>query len=139
MNFRPICMLVMGVLLQACATAPTPPTTVAHMASAAPAAPATAVAPAAAPAAAAASVTGSDMSADDHIKMLAKRARDLEYKIQVQNGKRIYCHSEAALGTRFVTKTCLSESGFEDVLQNIDTLQATRDQGACNLPSCQHN
>jgi hypothetical protein len=139
MHFRLLAALVTGVFLQACATAPTSPpaTRVASAAPVSPAAPAMAAAPAAPGTAAAA---GADVSADEHIKFLAKRAHELEYKIHLENGERTYCRKEAALGTRFVTMTCLTEPGFEDKLRDIELTQATmRQSGACNTPGCQHN
>ncbi len=125
MHFRLLSALVTSVCLQACATAPTPPP-VTRVAVATPAS----TAPPA----------GAEASAEDHIKFLAKRAHELEYKIQIQKGERVYCRKEAALGTRFVTMTCLTEPGFEDKLRDIELTQATmRQSGPCNTPGCQHN
>lgn len=134
MHSRLLTALVTVVLLQACATAPTPPAPT-RVASAAPA-PTAPAAAAAVPAPAA----GANASAEDHVKYLARRAHDLEYRIEVHKGERTYCRKEAALGTRFVTTTCLTEPGFEGKLRDIELTQATmRQSGACNTPSCMHN
>ena len=72
---------------------------------------------------ASASAATTDLSDVEHTRTLAKRARELDYRIEYQHGQPFYCHTSAQLGTRFESKGCLTEPQFEDVIRNSADLK----------------
>jgi hypothetical protein len=117
------------MLLGACATTPQPPP--ANLA----------VTPsAAAPPAAAPSAPPASAGADDHLKVLAKRARELNYTVENRNGQPFYCQTAAQLGTRFQTKGCMNQADFEDVVRRSSEIKTIMHQpGSCSGVNCVHN
>jgi hypothetical protein len=114
-----------SLILGACAGTP-PPTAPTNLA--------------AAPVAAAAPAPTAAATNDDHRKMLAKKARELDYIVEKRNGQLDYCLTSAQLGTRFKTKGCLSEADFEDVVRRSAELQTNMHQpSSCSGPGCVHN
>jgi hypothetical protein len=90
--------------------------------------------------AAAASTPAAAPTDDDHVKSLAKSARELGYRVEKQQDARVYCHTEAKLGSRFAKKECLDEPSFEDVVRNVAITQATmRQSSGCSAANCIHN
>jgi hypothetical protein len=108
MNIRFFATTAALILLGACAATPPHPDPMNR-----PAAQQVASAPAAA----------TDLSDVEHTRILAKRARELDYRIEFQHGQPFYCHTSAQLGTRFESKGCLTEPQFEDVVRNSADLK----------------
>ena len=81
-----------------------------------------------------------DLAEVDHARMLAKRARELDYRVEYQQGQPFYCHTAAKLGTRFEHKDCLSEPDFEDVVRRSEQLKNIMLQPlSCSGRECVHN
>jgi hypothetical protein len=66
---------------------------------------------------------------------IAAKANELGYHVEVRNDKKLYCHSEAPLGSHFEKKTCLTEASFGDMVRSLQqNSQAIR--GACQGQGC---
>jgi hypothetical protein len=105
---------------------PPPPAPPAHAAGA------VIVAPVIASAAPAASVAQGE---ELRRKEVAAKANELGYHVEVRNDKRLYCHSDAPLGSRFEKKVCVSEASFGDMVRSLQQNQP-QPRGACSGPGC---
>jgi hypothetical protein len=130
-------------------TATSPPSSAASSSTApsaapsSPAASAAATAPAAAPsgtdaAATHAKAAGSetDASAEPSAELL-KEARRQGFKPKKRDGVTKFCHTDAPLGTRFESETCVDEAHLKMLVeQREDQRNQLRQQGACTGSAC---
>jgi hypothetical protein len=118
------------ILLTACTSAPPAPT---------PAAVQVAAAPQVAAAAAGVPIAPTPIADSDQTLMLAKKAHQYDYQVQNRDGHRFYCHTGAALGSRFESKKCVDEPTFEEVVRNAEVTSSSKWQSSCNGANCIHH